>query len=52
MGAHQSVPGTESEESATATKTCYYELIGVGIEASDAECVYTFNTFACTVTLG
>lgn len=40
MGAQQSVPGSEHEDPTVATKTCYYELIGVETDATDIECVY------------
>ncbi|KHO01117.1 meiotically up-regulated protein [Metarhizium album ARSEF 1941] len=38
MGAQQSVPGAQSENSTiNSPKTCYYELIGVDTDATDAE---------------
>ncbi|OAA49520.1 meiotically up-regulated protein [Metarhizium rileyi] len=38
MGAHQSVPGAQSEETGiNISNTCYYELIGVDADATDTE---------------
>lgn len=37
MGAQQSSGRDQSESSSETVKTCYYELLGVGRDASDDE---------------
>lgn len=42
MGASQSASHGDPETDLAATKTCYYELIGVDRDASETEYVGTF----------